>query len=289
MWKINLLSVLLIVLTSTCNQKEMEFYSKEELNKNSITSLDEMEIKVKSQEAVLSLQIKDYKESQLPSFVFEATDLQRLSIFYSMVTEIPNGVSKLKNLQYLHAASCPMKSVTPGIGKLKNLREIAIGNCQLDEIPIEIGQCKELRIVRFETNKITTLPAEINQLVNLVTLDLEDNYLTALPSLNKLINLEELSFTTNEIVELNDNAFEGLNNLKKLKIGFNPFAKLPSSITSLDNLEELHMNGCSIESFPEGFESMKSLKKIFIKSARKMSKDALEELHSKMPNTVIYY
>ena len=289
MWKINFISVLFLLLISNCNQEEMNFYSKEELNKNSVTSLEEMEKKVKNEESVLSLQIKDFKQSTLPAYVYEAKSLQRLSIFYSMVTDIPSGISNLKNLQFLHAASCPMTSIDPGIGELRHLKEIAIGNCQLQGIPSEIGNCSELKIVRFETNQIKVLPKEINNLKSLLTLDLEDNYLTSLPSLNQLGNLEELSLATNEIAELEDNAFEGLNNLKKLKLDFNPFTKLPSSITALENLEELHLNGSSIESFPDGFYEMKSLKTLYMKSSRKMKKEDFALLHEKMKDLVIYF
>lgn len=142
---------------------------------------------------------------EIPSEVFELTDLKNLSVSGGFVEKtriknIPPAIAKLQCLETLTLNNNQIQELPKELFELKNLRQLSLGKNEITHLPKEIGNLKGLRKLDLSQNQLRALPAEIAELNNLETLDLNENLLTRLPlEIGKLGTLIRLSLHENHI------------------------------------------------------------------------------------------
>ena len=158
--------------------------------------------------------------TEIPSEVFELTQLETLNLNGHKIQEIPEDINQLSNLKELHLfGSSPsstqisyLLSVLPHLTCLGirwdnsydqmlkifiNIQRLGIdlSSTQLNTIPDSITKLVNLTCLDLTNNRLTTIPDSITKLVNLTEFYLSNNQLTTIPdSISKLVNLTYLYF-----------------------------------------------------------------------------------------------
>jgi Leucine-rich repeat (LRR) protein len=81
---------------------------------------------------------------ELPSELFELTNLQILYLYNNQLKILPAAIGNLSNLQKLYLSGNELRSLPPEIGKLTKLCYLSISSNQLRHLPTEIGQLIQL-------------------------------------------------------------------------------------------------------------------------------------------------
>lgn len=121
--------------------------------------------------------------SQFPSVLLKMDNLENLSLHHNQITELPKEIAQLKNLKYLSLASNKLKSVPKEIGELAVLEILDLSDNEIISIPNEIGNLNSLKDLSLNNNQLKTLPNSIFQLPSLEKIYLRQNPLN--PSVKK--------------------------------------------------------------------------------------------------------
>lgn len=203
------------------------------------------------------------------------------------IYELPTSLFKCKNLKSLDLSANFISSID-GIGSFSQLEFLFLDDCELlREIPSEIGQLKILKVISISNTIIQSLPKEFYSLKNITYCRLHENELTneILYDIEELENIVELHLDSNEMLNedgttfsltnlvkahINHNNFEtlpidfaGCPLIEHLDISYNPIQELPNSITNLQNLKELDLDGCLLKNIPN-LSSLISCEKVAI-------------------------
>ncbi|KAJ0177103.1 hypothetical protein K1T71_007112 [Dendrolimus kikuchii] len=117
----------------------------------------------------------------------------------------------------------------------------------LDHVTIlALSSATKLEVLDLSKTDIDSIPLDaFRGLVELQQIDLSNNRFVTVPESLSLVGstLEYLTFNNNPIVELNDDSFIGLSNLKELEIGNNDYLDeiKRSTFTPLRSLRVLHL------------------------------------------------
>ncbi len=119
------------------------------------------------------------------------SNLIKLKISVTNITEIPSEIGELANLKILELNENKLSTIPKEIGNLKNLTELNLRKNQFSSLPKEILNLKNLTKLHLGGNKLRSLPIEIGSLKKLTELDLYGNdKLSSLPK--EIFNLKNL-------------------------------------------------------------------------------------------------
>ena len=132
---------------------------------------------------------------------------------------------------------------------LKHLTDLNLSHNRLKSVSESITELTELRILNLSFNCFVQVPDCIGNISSLVELDLSNNYLQEIPRhLRILNNLEVLNLEKNALVQFTDDVFaDGFVKLKNLNIMSPVLLDLPTSLSSLKQLNHLTVLGKSLE------------------------------------------
>lgn len=134
-----------------------------------------------------------------------------------------------------------------------------------DDIRNIVAYFPNLKVLKLENCYITSIPKEIENLTSLNELHLSDN------NIIDLNNVDFTKLTSLNVLELNDNEIKditplfNMESLKVLKLSNNAITSemIPVSV-SLPNLEELDMSYNELTYIPISFETLQSLKCLYL-------------------------
>lgn len=118
-------------------------------------------------------------------------------------------------------------------------------------------------------NKITSLPQDgFYGLVALKTLEMRKNLLETLPAklLDPLESVEILDLSYNQISEVDPEAFQGISQLRILRLEDNNLEKIPESVKYLTSLVELHVQRNRIKILEDGALPLPSLSSLDLRN-----------------------
>ena len=125
------------------------------------TSLEEALVEP---EEVIVLTLKRDKLSEIPSEIYQFTNLQVLDLSKNKITEIPEEIKQLKLLQELNLFNNKVQTLSPAIGELENLRILDLSKNPLGELPKEISTLKNLERLILWSTEVTEFPYSISHL-----------------------------------------------------------------------------------------------------------------------------
>ncbi|KAF5912028.1 hypothetical protein HPG69_003302 [Diceros bicornis minor] len=210
------------------------------------------------EETVTTLDYSHCSLEQVPKeiFTFEKT-LEELYLDANQIEELPK---QLFNCQSLHKLSLPDNDLTAlpaSIANLINLRELDVSKNGIQEFPENIKNCKVLTVVEASVNPIS-------KLTKLQILELRENQLKMLP---KLVSIEELDCSFNEIEAL-PSSIGQLINIRTFAADHNYLQQLPPEIGSWKNITVLFLHSNKLETLPEEMGDMQKLKVINLSDNR---------------------
>jgi internalin A len=157
------------------------------------------------------LHLSDKKLTEIPSEIFQLSQLTKLDLSNNKITEIPDVIAALSNLQQLDLADNKITEIPDAISALYNLQELDLSRNQITEIPDAIAALSNLQRLDLGSNQITEIPdallshsrSETATLSNLQRLDLGSNQITEIPDvITQLVNLKRLVLENNPITNV---------------------------------------------------------------------------------------
>ena len=176
------------------------------------------------------LDLSNKKLTEIPSEIFQLSQLTKLNLDNNQITKIPDAIKVLSNLQVLDLGGNKITEIPNAITALSNLQALILSVNQIKEIPDAIVTLSNLQTLFLHKNKITEIPDAIAALSNLQILSLENNQITKIPdAIAALSNLQYLFLGGNKITEIPD-AITKISNLKQLVLENNPITNIPPEI-----------------------------------------------------------
>lgn len=221
--------------------------------------------------------------TDIPESLLELKHLEHISFFDNKIPKISLKETDLPNLESINLCYNNLVNFPTDLSKLKNLKYVIMWYSNVGKISSEIGNFKKIEVLNLEGNQIENLPSELSELQTLKKISFRNNRLKTedLSPLWKLKNLEELEIERNDIKEI-PSEISQLTKLKRLSIGINPIKTIPTSLSELNNLEQLGLVSLSDFNWTETFNiisKIKSLRRIgFPSSGLTKMPDGFEKL-----------
>jgi len=146
--------------------------------------------------------------SVIPEFLFELTNLSKLTIEYNYIRTIPNELFNLINLEYLNLTGNRLDEIGEDIYKLTKLKTLIlhIRHSKLESLPLTFSKLQSVEYLQLKMYNLSIIPKEIFSLVNLKTLNMSCNDIDLIPDeIGDLINLNTLIFDSNLITKISPN------------------------------------------------------------------------------------
>ncbi|XP_060670292.1 putative disease resistance protein RGA3 isoform X2 [Ziziphus jujuba] len=197
--------------------------------------------------------------------ILKCNFLRTLDLQCSNLKIIPDSIGNLKHLRYLDLSRNYMKALPNSITRLQNLQTLNFSYCNyLREIPSDIVKLVNLRHLYIESHLGTTLrymPGGLDQLTNLQTVSLLPPSQKRCLDLNQWIPLNNESFFSYHMSNLEDLNMHDIGDLKHL----------PDGLKSLTCLDKLSISRCSkLESLSPGLNHLTSLQRLEIEFCDKL-------------------
>ncbi|MDU9047689.1 MAG: COR domain-containing protein [Candidatus Electrothrix sp. Rat3] len=188
--------------------------------------------------------------TELPSQLFELTNLTHLDLSNIQLTEFPAELFQMTNLAVLGLNNLQLSSLPPELFQLTKLTVLSLWGNKLIRLPPEIGQLTDLTELGLAGNPLGGLPSELYQLTSLTFLDLRLTQQTSLsPKIDQLTNLSWLGLDVNLLTSLPPELFQ-LTSLTQLGLGNNQLTSLSPEILQLTNLKGLNLQDTPLTSPP---------------------------------------
>lgn len=163
-----------------------------------------------------------------------------MTTFWSSCTFLSKKVIYYDNGKTAECRNCSAIKKIP-----KNIKVLQIDTRKCQNIPRDwdFPELEELIIISGEINFPNETPS-----TKISSISILDPILDSVPNfIYGNSNLENLVIFLNDDLNLNDDLFEGLKKIKKLKLGIRTMSRVPKFIYSLENLEELVILSDNVE------------------------------------------
>ena len=188
------------------------------------------------------LSLEDLELGQLPTELWQFTELLELDLSGNQLSSLPDEIEKLINLEWLALCDNEFSELPAVLFKLINVQELFLETNKLNRLPAELGNLINLQTLDLSDNQLNSLPAELGDLVNLLTLYLDKNQIRTLPAeLGKLLNLRTIFLKANQLDSLPAEIGK-LANLQWLSLDGNQLRTLPREMVQLGRLDYLSLD-----------------------------------------------
>jgi adenylate cyclase len=226
---------------------------------NKLSSIPSYFVQMK---ALKYLNISNNKFETFPAVVSEMSNLVDLDISFNNIAELPSEMSNLKSLERLLAYGNDLTTFPESFSTLANLRVLDVRRNKLTDLT-SVYALPNLATLQADYNNLVTLDAQIGAKVRQFSVphnSVTRFTLAPLPNMQAVTYaLTHLNLSHGKISTLADEALSGLVNLVDLKLDFNQFTRLPSTLGKLVNLEVFSCTDNLIDTFPVGFGAMPKL------------------------------
>ena len=113
--------------------------------------------------------------ADLPSEIWQLTNLRRLSLYGHQLAALPSEIWQLANLQKLNLCANRLAPFPDEIRQLTNLQELDLSSNGLTALPNGIGQLTNLRRLWLRHNQFTTVPRVLLDLPATTEINLQNN------------------------------------------------------------------------------------------------------------------
>jgi len=208
-----------------------------------------------------NVQLTNGRLKEVPNELKACTAIKYLDLFGNSIQEIPDWFFQFKRLEHLSLRNNTLKALPTIVFTLENLKYLNLVDNQIHEIGAHyFVNLMNIEKVDVSHNQITSIPSEKIEYPKCKSLSIKGNRLQKFPTaVSDVKTLEKLDLSENKIKSVEDDAFDGLENLIELDLSFNELTYLPTSLGKLSKLKRLNLSGNKIRSLPKEFENLTSL------------------------------
>lgn len=208
-----------------------------------------------------NVQLTTGRLKDVPEELKICTEIKYLDLFGNSIKEIPDWFFQFKRLEHLSLKNNTLKELPTIIFTIQNIKHLNLAENQIHEIKDHyFRNLMDIEKVDISYNQITSIPSERITSPKCKILSIKGNKLKKFPiAVSDTHSLEKLDLSENQISSIEDDAFDGLENLVELDLSFNELQYLPTSIGKLKKLKRLNLSGNNISSLPKEFEHLTSL------------------------------
>eukprot|EP01105_Mastigella_eilhardi_P008653 TRINITY_DN208_c3_g1_i1.p1 TRINITY_DN208_c3_g1~~TRINITY_DN208_c3_g1_i1.p1 ORF type:complete len:591 (+),score=113.36 TRINITY_DN208_c3_g1_i1:100-1773(+) len=171
---------------------------------------------------------------------------------------IPEELWGYSGLTALVVNSCNLPAVPDAVGRLTALTQLELGGNALAALPASLSQLEQLSKLGLSSNAFVEAPHVLSTLTRLQELNLAENCLSKLGStLRALKSLTQLNLAHNNLKRLSK--FGKLISLQTLNLSSNQLNDLPHSFAKLANLELLDLGKNALTAVPACLYKLSSL------------------------------
>lgn len=211
--------------------------------------------------SINQVQLTNGRLKQIPNELKICTNIKYLDLFGNSIQEMPDWFFQFKKLEHLSLKNNALKELPTSVFTLESLKYLNLSDNQIREINGHyFSNLIDIEKVDISYNQITSIPLDRIEYPKCKNLSIKGNRLIKFPTaISDTHTLEKLDLSENKITSIDDDAFDGLENLIELDLSFNELQYLPTSIGKLKNLKRLNLSGNKISSLPKEFENLTSL------------------------------
>ncbi|XP_028664908.1 leucine rich repeat containing 8 VRAC subunit Aa [Erpetoichthys calabaricus] len=228
-----------------------------QLNLNNEWTLDKLRQRI-TKNAQEKLELHLFMLSGIPDTVFDLLELEVLKLELIPDVTIPPTIAQLSNLKELWLYHTPAKIEAPALAFLReNLRSLHIKFTDIKEIPLWIYSLKNLMELHLtgnlsaDNNRYIVIDG-LRELKRLKVLRLKSN-LTKLPQVvtDVGVHLQKLSINNEGTKLMVLNSLKKMVNLTELELIRCDLERIPHSIFSLHNLQEIDLKDNNLKTIEE--------------------------------------
>lgn len=135
-------------------------------------------------ECVKTLYLRNLELKEIPTVIFEFSNLEELDLSLNLISKVPNEIEHLSNLKTLHLSYNMIDSISSKISELKHLEGLWLLDNELEKIPTGLCELDKLRVINLNLNKLKELTKCISSIDSLRNLfiEIEDEQLDQIKS-----------------------------------------------------------------------------------------------------------
>ncbi|GAB3508629.1 COR domain-containing protein [Spirosoma knui] len=208
-----------------------------------------------------NVQLTSGRIKEIPIELKDCERMRTLDLFGNSIQRIPDWFYNLKGLEHLSLKNNSFKEIPTIVFTLENIKSLNFAENQISELNDNIFvNLMNVEKVDISYNIIESIPYKNIDYPKCKILNLQGNQLENFPTvISQVKSLKKLLLSENKISSVEDNAFEGFENLTELDLSFNELTYLPSSLGKLTKLKKLNLSGNRIQLLPKEFENLTSL------------------------------
>lgn len=153
---------------------------------------------------LVSLQELEISEAEIYTIpeAISTLNISILTLNNNLIRNIPTFLFNMTNLKELDLSSNIISKISPDICKLTNLKVLKLKDNKIKRLP-DISNLSNLEILDVSINDLDQLPNNIDLLPNIFEIDVRSNNITSISSsITKLTTLKYLDIKYNNIIEL---------------------------------------------------------------------------------------
>jgi Leucine-rich repeat (LRR) protein len=233
-----------------------------DLSKNRLSNLQAGTFDLKNLEVLI---LSENQLQTLSTNLFEgAGKLQSLSLDSNNIIGI-SAFNELDNLKFMNLSHNAIKKINFGVFKLPALNTLNLSNNKIHTIEEDAFLvAQNLTDLDLSNNKLMKIGSGmLTGLVQLKIFNLKSNQIGEIVKFpNQLKNLQNLTLSSNNLTDLNEETFSELSGLEKLDLSYNQLESI-RVVSGLKSLLDLSLEGNKIRNIESGqFQDLTSLKKL---------------------------
>jgi len=175
----------------------------------------------------------------------DLSNVCELNLKKAGLSALPPQVGELSQLTKLDVSLSPLSDLPEAIVQLRNLRILFCLGCRFRSVPVVLGSLPSLYMLSFKSNQLVTIPPAALA-PTLQWLILTDNQLEALP-ITLPTGLRKVMLTNNKLRQLPDALVECAN-LELIRLADNALESLPAGLLTMPKLSWMGLAGNPIVS-----------------------------------------
>ncbi|KAJ5452763.1 Ras-association [Penicillium cf. griseofulvum] len=209
---------------------------------------------------IISLNLSRNLSLDVPKdFIQSCINLREIKFIGNEAAFLPQSFGLAARLTYLDVSNNCLEDLDHArLDRLTGLVSIKMANNQLTKLPSSFGNFQNLRSLNMSSNGFKVFPDFLYNLKSLVDLDISFNSIEELPNIGRLVTLERLWMTNNNLSGPLNDSFGELVNLKELDGRFNAITNI-DALSSLPRLEQIFFGHNLLSRFKGSFPRLRSL------------------------------